>query len=194
MSNPTKSTIGQAIDQTMAALQGLEKREQQIVITTICSVLDIAPSAARTAPAFSPAVGSDLTASHPPVLEASPKSPTHKNAPRAAVSAEPDDEHGMDIRTLRNQKQPSSALQMACVVAYYLQEYAPTEERTKEVTTVDLERLFKQAGFKLPSRMQQVLVDAKSSGYFESVDRGKYKLTRVGYNLVTHSMPKAAPT
>jgi hypothetical protein len=38
--------------------------------------------------------------------------------------------------------------------------------------------------------MQQVLPDAKAAGYFDSVDRGKYKLTRVGYNLVTHSLPK----
>ena len=79
---------------------------------------------------------------------------------------------------------------MACVVAFYLQEHAPKAERTKEVTTADLERLFKQAAFKLPARMQQVLVDAKTAGYFESTDRGKYKLTRVGYNLVTHSLPK----
>ena len=85
----------------------------------------------------------------------------------------------------------ASAQQMACLVAYYLQEHAPKEERTKEVTTADLERLFKQAGYKLPVRMEQVLVNAKIAGYFESVDRGKYRLTRVGYNLITHSLPRA---
>jgi hypothetical protein len=51
-------------------------------------------------------------------------------------------DHGVDIRTLRNQKQPASAQQMACVVAYYLMEHAPKAERTKDVTTADLERLF----------------------------------------------------
>lgn len=193
MNNPTKGTIGQAIDQTMNALASLEKREQQIVISTICSLLDIAPSAARLGPAPAHANAPHPNAPPPRSADAAHKSAEHTNAHQAAAEGEPDD-HGIDIRTLRNQKQPASALQMACVVAYYLQEHAPRDERTKEVTTSDLERLFKQAGFKLPSRMQQVLVDAKTAGYFESIDRGKYRLTRVGYNLVTHSLPKVAAT
>ena len=194
MNNPTKGTIGQAIDQTMSALATLEKREQQIVISTICSLLDIAPSVARPGPAPTYAAAAHATAPHPHSADAAPKQAEPPKAHHAVAHGESDDDHGVDIRTLRNQKQPASAQQMACVVAYYLQEYAPREERTKEVSTADLERLFKQAGFKLPSRMQQVLVDAKTAGYFESVDRGKYRLTRVGYNLVTHSLPKAAAT
>lgn len=198
MNNPTKGTIGQAIDQTMSALVSLEKREQQIVISTICSLLDIAPSMARPGPAPAPtpahATAPQATAPHRPSADAASKPAEHKSAHPSAAHGESDDDHGIDIRTLRNQKQPASAQQMACVVAYYLQEYAPKDERTKEVTTADLERLFKQAGFKLQSRMQQVLVDAKTAGYFESVDRGKYRLTRVGYNLVTHSLPKATAT
>lgn len=190
MSNPTKGTIGQAIDQTMAALSSLEQREQQIVITTICSLLGISPNIPAPESSRASVAAQHSTAAHAPSADAISRSPDHRNAVHATASTDKRDEHGIDIRTLRNQKQPASALQMACVVAFYLQEHAPEEERTREVTTAELERLFKQAGFKLPSRMQQVLVDAKSAGYFESVDRGKYRLTRVGYNLVTHSLPK----
>jgi hypothetical protein len=190
MNASAKGTVGQAIDQALAALGSLDKREQQIAISTICSLLDLAPNAPRAQPA---AAKTTDTVARPAAPEAGDRSTKDHDqnvgAPEARnpiSSMEP----GLDIRTLRNQKQPASAPQMACLVAFYLQEHAPTEERTREVTAADMERLFKQAGFKLPSRMQQVLVDAKNSGYFDVVDRGRYRLTRVGYNLVTHSMPK----
>jgi hypothetical protein len=79
---------------------------------------------------------------------------------------------------------------MACLVAYYLQELAPDEEQKQTVSTQDIEKYFKQAGFKLPKALEQILRDAKSSGYFESAGRGEYKLNAVGYNLVAHSLPK----
>ena len=99
------------------------------------------------------------------------------------------DANATDIRSLKTQKQPNSARQMACLVAYYLQDLAPEEERKNSITTADLEKYFKQANYKLPTKLEQVLVDSKKSGYFDSAARGEYKLTRVGYNLVTHSMP-----
>jgi hypothetical protein len=186
MSTGTKASIGQAIDQVIAALQPLEKREQEIVIGTVCSILEISTPAKG---AGQPARGDGGNTTPNSGGSAS----SQVGAPAAGSGDTPDStRHPIDIRTLKEQKQPSNVLQMACVVAFYLQEHAPPEEQTKEVTAADLERLFKQANYKLPSRMQQVLVDAKGAGYFESVDRGKYKLTRVGYNLVTHSLPRAA--
>ena len=80
---------------------------------------------------------------------------------------------------------------MACVVAYYLQELAADGERKETISTQDLEKYFKQAGFKLPKVLEQVLSDAKASGYFESAGRGEYRLNAVGYNLVAHSLPKS---
>ena len=97
---------------------------------------------------------------------------------------------GLDIRTLREQKKPDSARQMACIVAYYLLEHAPESDKKHTITTGDIEQYFKQAGYKLPTKLEQLLIDCKGAGYFEAVARGEYKLTRVGYNLVTHSMPK----
>jgi hypothetical protein len=191
MSESKKSTIGQAIDQALGALSTLDKREQQIVISTVCSLLDIALSSQKPAPL--PAHASPQPHATAPQTAVAPAAAadklaeTHRRAPQDVPV-----EHGLDIRSLKNLKQPANAIQMACVAAFYLQEHAPEDERTKELTSADLERLFKQAGFKLPSRIQQVLPDAKSAGYFESIDRGKYKLTRVGYNLVTHSLPRAS--
>jgi hypothetical protein len=89
----------------------------------------------------------------------------------------------MDIKTLKNQKQPSSAKQMACLVAYYLAELAPERERKQTVSVADLEKYFKQAGFPLNQKMEQLLVDGKRSGYFDSQARGAYSLTRVGHKL-----------
>jgi hypothetical protein len=194
MTDSARNTIGQAIDLAMSALATLEKREQQIVISTICSLLDITDSVSGVGLASTHAGVTDGASAVPFSTTGSVKHTDSNDNVRKGEHSQADDDRDIDIRTLRNQKQPSSVQQMACIVAYYLQEHAPKDERSKEVTTADLERLFKQAGYKLPSRMEQVLVNAKIAGYFESVDRGKYRLTRVGYNLVTHSLPKATAT
>lgn len=166
----------------------LEKREQQAVIGTVCSLLELqgAKFLAALLPSqvTSHAEPEQITLIRETAFLDAPPVPQAERINRVEV--------GLDIRTLKNEKKPTNSLQMACIVAYYLQDIAPTAERTKEVNAADLERLFKQAGYKLPSRIMQVLNDAKGAGYFESVARGKYKLTRVGYNLVTHSLPKAA--
>ena len=99
-------------------------------------------------------------------------------------------ESGTDIKSLKNQKEPSSAREMACLVAYYLSELAPSSDRKQTVNTGDIEKYFKQAGYKLPGAMEQILPDSKKSGFFDTESRGEYKLTRVGYNQVVHNMPK----
>jgi hypothetical protein len=98
----------------------------------------------------------------------------------------------MDIRTLKEQKKPASARQMACIVAFYLQELAPAPEKKESVNASDLDKYFKQAGFKLPGKMSQVLIDLKAAGYLDIVARGEYKLNAVGYNLVAHNLPGSA--
>lgn len=78
---------------------------------------------------------------------------------------------------------------MACVVAYYLAEIATGDERKDVITTADIEKYFKQARFKLPTKLEQLLIDCRGAGYFENSTRGEYKLTRVGHNLVAHQLP-----
>jgi hypothetical protein len=173
MNNP-KPTIGQAIDQILAALTALDKREQQTVLSTVCAFLELD---ARAVPG-----NAGLAAS-------APAAPAARNSPEALRA---NASRVMDIRALKEEKRPDSARQMACIVAYYLMEHAPENEKKETVNSADIERLFKQANFKLPTKLEQLLIDCKKSGYVEVVTRGEYKLTRVGYNLVTHAMPKGA--
>jgi hypothetical protein len=98
----------------------------------------------------------------------------------------------VDIRALKEEKKPRSAIEMAAVVAFYLKEHAPPNERMNTVGKDQLEKYFKQANFRLPNRIGQLLPDAKAAGYFDSAERGKYKLNAVGYNLVAHSLPPAS--
>src|SRR5712691_11897180 len=63
----------------------------------------------------------------------------------------------VSIRDLKEEKQPQSLNQMAALVAYYLSELAPDGERREEVTAADLEKYFKQAGFKLPRSPRMTL-------------------------------------
>jgi hypothetical protein len=96
-----------------------------------------------------------------------------------------------DIRTLKEQKGPKTANEMATLVAYYVSELAPPTDRRAEISTADVERYFKMAGFKLPADARFTLVNARNAGYLDSAGNGQYKLNPVGYNLVVHRMGKA---
>jgi hypothetical protein len=161
-------TLGQAIDLIEKALAHFDGPDQQTILVAVCSHLKIGLSTPLTAP-LTP--GAQLNSAKP-------------------IPLAPSGLEGVDIKTLKNVKQPSSAIQMACVVAYYLAELAPETERKKTLTVTDLERYFKQAGFPLNQKMEQLPVDAKRAGYFDSAARGEYALNRVGHNLVAHQLPR----
>ncbi|MDD5459862.1 MAG: hypothetical protein PHF37_10775 [Phycisphaerae bacterium] len=95
-----------------------------------------------------------------------------------------------DIRSLRDQKQPNSDMEMAAIVAYYLSELAPKEIQKDTIETEDIKTYFKQAGHPLPTGPQFTLPNAKAAGYVESAGYGKYKLNPVGHNLVAHGLPR----
>jgi len=93
-----------------------------------------------------------------------------------------------DIRSLKEAKSPKSAIEMATLVAFYVSEAAPASERKNVITKADIERYFKNAGFKLPADASFTLVNAKNAGYLDNAGSGQYKLNPVGYNLVAHRM------
>jgi hypothetical protein len=95
-----------------------------------------------------------------------------------------------DIRELKLQKQPRSAIEMAAVTAYYLSKLAPLEIRKDFITSADITKYFGQAGFLLPTEPRFTLPNGKNAGYFDSLGGGKYSLNPVGQNLVTHGLPK----
>lgn len=115
------------------------------------------------------------------------------NVPGGATpSAIPAAPRATDVRSLGEQKKPRTAIEMAAVVAYYLSELAPSDQRRNEVAVADIEKYFKQANFPLPERPSVTLVHAKNAGYFDAGSgRGLYKLNPVGYNLVAHNLPPA---
>ncbi|MDP2862636.1 MAG: hypothetical protein Q8N95_07580 [Desulfobacterales bacterium] len=161
-----KLTLGQAIDQIISALDSLEPGARKTALEAASSHLGI--NALVNAPQHTM-----------PQVPIPPLQGT--SAPNPLT---------IDIRTLKEQKQPKSARQMACVVAYYLRELAPESERSETVNAQDLTKYFKQAGFKLPKTIGQILPDAKVAGYFETASgKGAYALNAVGYNLVAHNLP-----
>jgi hypothetical protein len=97
----------------------------------------------------------------------------------------------LDIRSFKTIKLPANGQEMAAVVAYYLAYKAPEDQRRETISPADVDKYFKQAAFPLPTRTRTVLVSAKNSGYLEEAgNRGEYKLSPVGYNLITHHLPR----
>ena len=97
-----------------------------------------------------------------------------------------------DIRSLRTQKNPGNAMEMAALVGYYLSHAAPKEERLDSFGTKELEKYFIQGGYPVPSTPRLVLFNAKKAGYLDVKSHGKYKINAVGFNLVEHSLPGAS--
>ncbi len=169
-----KVSLGQAIDQIMTALEGLDENARVTAVSAACKHLKIS-----FAPIDEDMGGAERARAR--TEQGDGDTPGHHHAKSTGRQ--------MDIRSLKAEKNPDSAKQMACLVAFYLQELAPKDERKQTISTQDIEKYFKQANFKLPKKLDQVLVDAKRSGYFESAARGEYKLNAVGYNLVAHGLP-----
>ncbi len=152
-----------AIQAVMGALKDLDKDARQRVLDYVFGRLGIRVD--RGLAVMTPSVGGGSATPQAPVL----------------VS---------DIRTLTEQKKPRSSQEMAILVGYYLAELAPVGERKSEITSADITKYFKQAGYKLPKRAIKTLFDARASGYLDGgSEQGSYKLNPVGYNLVTHVLP-----
>ena len=100
-----------------------------------------------------------------------------------------------DIRTLTAEKQPRSTNEMVALIAYYVSELAPGEDRSPTVNMQIIRKYFKLAGFPMPRAPSSAIPNAAAAGYLENVARGEYRLNPVGYNLVVHGLPRSsAPT
>jgi hypothetical protein len=185
MTTDSKKSLGKAIDELISALEGLEMPARLTAIKAACEHLGIQFGTTPSNQPQTRVVGEDSSFSTPHVdsgIKTTPASPSFDQTTQ------------LDIRTFKDQKSPSSAIERACLVAYYLQRLAPEEERKIEITSNDIEKYFIQAGFPLPRRIHDLLSDAKAAGYFDSVSRGSYRLNAVGHNLVVHSLPRTGVT
>ena len=162
-------SLGQAIDEVIAAIEGLDAQSRITAIKAACEHLKVEG-----------------------FVSASGKQNQGGDTGGGAGNNVLPPGTALDIKTLKNDKQPASAIEMVCIVGFYLQSVAPAEERKAAIEGEDVDKYFRQAGYPLPKAKGQLLVDAKSSGYFDSAGRGAYKLNAVGYNLVAHSLPRGA--
>jgi hypothetical protein len=159
-------TIGQVIDEILTAVESLEVSDRGIVMRAVWDRLKLPQ----------PPIGNE---------DAMGGFDASRSLSGMQLS------QMIDIRKLKEQKDPKTAIEMACVVGYYLEAMALPADRKQDITSNDREKYFKQAGFPLPKRKEQVLVDAKAAGYFDSAGRGKYRLNPVGHNLVVHTLPRS---
>ena len=97
----------------------------------------------------------------------------------------------MDLRSLTLQKKPKTANQMVAIVAYYLSNFAPENERRDYIVADDIKKYFVQANYELPTGPPgMTLVNAKNAGYLDAIKDGQYRLNPVGHNLVAHKLPR----
>src|SRR5258708_34289650 len=124
-------TLGQAIDEIVAALSALDEKARPTAITAACAHLGLSTRDAQTS----------NTPSAPPAPHPKP--------------VEPKPSRAVDIRIMKDEKNPETATEMACLVAFYLQEEAPAGERAETATIDDMKKHFKQAHFPRPKTIEQ---------------------------------------
>src|SRR5690242_17880609 len=99
---PKSITLGGAIDQIIDALQRLEADERETALAAVVAHLGIPVQAGRASRILEP---SEL---EPVVPDLPAAVPVSAPAPR-------------DIRSLKEAKSPRTAIEMVCIVAYYLE-------------------------------------------------------------------------
>ena len=149
----------EAIKTLQAALEPLRPEVRARVLDYVFRVLEISQPTSNT----------ETRAAAPSFTAASPHSVT-------------------DIHTLKQQKRPTSANQMIALVAYYLAHAAADAERKEVITAADVRKYFMQGRYPIPGSLPQALINARSAGYIDLVDKGTYRLNSVGYNLVEHKL------
>jgi hypothetical protein len=118
----------------------------------------------------------------PPVIDETPSAPDQRPpAPSAGQQA-------TNPREFFEQKRPSTMVEAAVVATYYLKELATGDQQADTIDKDSLVEIFRLAGRKLPSRPNQLLVDAFKAGFLNRVKAGAYELSNVGHNLVVHTL------
>jgi|HubBroStandDraft_6_1064221.scaffolds.fasta_scaffold1067320_1 hypothetical protein len=105
------------------------------------------------------------------------------------ASGSPSAPPSIDMRRFALEKSPQTVNEKVAVIGYYLAHLAA--ERRDYLVSDDIETYFMQADFHLPAAPGSVtLANAKNAGYLSVQDRGRFKLSPVGYNLVAHKLPR----
>lgn len=167
-----------AMQDILAATNGLEESSQRRVLKYVLERLNFNDQ-------ILPMSGSQV-----PSSQASTQPSSNNTGVQTSPTLHSEE---IDIRTLKEEKKPKSAIQMAVLLAYYLKEKAPLEERSEIITGEDVLKYFPQADYEMPQGKKgplDTLYNAKIAGYLEATGGGEYKLNAVGYNLAAYRMGK----
>lgn len=117
--------------------------------------------------------------------------------PAMAESSPPIDDRGsaanqapLDIRQFTEAKAPKSDIQFAAVVAYFYRFKAPENKRRETIDAGALQDAARLANRSVPTNARLTLNNAKRSGYLDGAERGKFRLSTVGENLVAITLPE----
>jgi hypothetical protein len=138
----------EAISTVLAVLGPLKAEARSNVIDYIFRRLGITPPVAA-APAAQPGY------LPPPPAPPTPGIPSH--LPHVGGTT--------DLRSLTEQKSSKTANQMVAIIAYYLANFAPPNERRDYIVAEDIKKYFVQANYELPTAPPRMtLVNAKNAG------------------------------
>lgn len=156
---PSISNEFDAAKQIVEVMKGLDKQQQLRAMRFASESLDI-----QTPPAPTP------SPAQPPVPTPTPPPPRQ-----------------MDIKQFTEAKAPKSDQQFATVAAYYYRFEAPLADRKDSIGIADLMEAARLAQRKRPGKF--ALNNAKNSGYLDPAERGKFRISTVGENLVAVTLP-----
>lgn len=86
-------------------------------------------------------------------------------------------------------KRPKSDVPFAAVVAYYYRFEAAAETRKDSIDVKALQDAARLAGRRRPPTPHATLNSAKNLGYLDSSERGHFRISSVGENLVAMTLP-----
>ena len=92
----------------------------------------------------------------------------HANAARGQSDMPSHAGSKTDVRTLKEQSNRTLLDKWPAWLPTSCRNSLLKGSKEESISSKDLEKYFKQAGFKLPTKVEQVLVDAKHAGYFGS--------------------------
>jgi len=100
-----------------------------------------------------------------------------------------------DIKSFVEWKAPDSDVQFAATVAYYYQFEAPADHKKDSITVGDLLDACRKVNRSRPNAPAQTLINAHQRGLLDKTgDKGTYKLSTVGENLVAVALPSDGPS
>ena len=98
-----------------------------------------------------------------------------------------------DLKSFVIDKNPSSDMQFAAVIAYYYKFEAPINERKDSINSEVLQNATRLAGRTRLTKPVQTLVNTSFNGLLDKADeKGSYKINTVGENLVAMTLPQSA--